>query len=180
MQRVRLSSLLVLLALAACAAPGQAAPKISVENAWARPAAADLMPMESATPAMQDMATTPESGATAMSAMPGMSADSSTSAAYFVIVNDGNEADTLVGVSSNAAGQAEMHQTKVENDIAQMIPVPQLAVPAHGKVEFAPGGYHVMLVGLTRDLNVGDTIQLTLQFEKSGAITVDVPVKAEN
>lgn len=52
-----------------------------------------------------------------------------------------------------------------------------LEVPAKGQVELKPGGYHVMLIGVKRDLKVGDKFSLELQFEKSGAITVEAEVK---
>jgi copper(I)-binding protein len=52
-----------------------------------------------------------------------------------------------------------------------------LEVPAKGEVLLKPGGYHVMLIGMTRDLQVGDTFSLDLQFEKSGTITVEPEVR---
>ena len=180
MKRVTLTSLIVLLVLAACAAPGAAGPDIHIENAWARPAMASSMGETNPTPDMQAMTGATASQASPMPDMPGMTGDETTSAAYLVIVNDGNEADTLIGATSDAANQAEVHETQINNDVAQMIPVPRLDIPAHGQVEFSPGGYHVMLVGLTQDLIEGQTIKLTLQFEKSGAITIDVPVQQEN
>ena len=50
------------------------------------------------------------------------------------------------------------------------------AIPAHGSHALARGGDHVMLLGLTRQLNDGDTVALTLTFEKAGEVKVDVPV----
>jgi len=170
----RLFSLVVfVLALTACAAPAPAGPQISLENAWARPSAG-LATAASPTP---DMAGRPAAPEGAAPAMPGMSANGPTSAVYFVIVNQGSAADTLTGASCAVASAAQLHQTRMQGDVAEMAPVPSVEVPAHGKVEFKPGGYHVMLLGLARDLNVGDTLKLTLQFEKSGAITLDVPVR---
>ena len=109
--------------------------------------------------------------------MPGMTMSGTNSAAYFMIMNDGDEADTLIGASSEVASSTEMHETRIENDVAQMAPVQRVDVPAHGSIEFRPGGYHVMLVGLNQDLIVGDTLKLTLQFEKSGEVTLDVPIQ---
>ena len=182
MYRKVFSFLAVLLSLTACAAPAAAGPKIHVESAWARPASASSMTDESGTSRMQDMSgmsgnETPETQS--MNNMPGMSMSGTNSAAYFVIVNDGDEADTLIGVASGVASSTEMHETRVENDVAQMVPVSRVEVPAHGSIEFKPGGYHVMLVGLKQDLKVGDTLKLTLQFEKSGEIALDVPVRQE-
>jgi copper(I)-binding protein len=163
--------------LTACAAAAPAGPKISVENAWARPAIVGTM---SATPTMQGMSDTSGSGTPEMQGMTGMAANGTTSAAYFVILNQGGEADTLIGASSGVASKAEMHETRIVGDVAQMVPIPVLEVPARGRIEFKPGGYHVMLEGLKQDLKVGETIQLTLQFEKSGAITLDVPIQPGN
>jgi copper(I)-binding protein len=115
---------------------------------------------------------------TATPAMPGMAGTEASSAAYFVIVNDGSGADALIGVAADMASAA-MHETHLVGDVAQMAPVARVVVPAHARVEFKPGGYHVMLTGLKHDLVVGDTLKLTLQFEKSGAVTVEVPVRQE-
>jgi periplasmic copper chaperone A len=162
MYRRLLGFLVVLLAVAACAAPDSSGPKIRVENAWARPGPATSMSGDSGMPDMQ-----------------GMSANETTSAAYFVIVNDGSEADALIGAATEVAGKAEMHETRMQGDVAEMVPVPRVDIPGHGRVEFKPGGYHVMLVGLTRDLKVGGSLKLILRFEKSGSISVDVPIRAE-
>jgi copper(I)-binding protein len=162
-RRVFFCILVVLLVLSACASPASTGPSISVENAWARPAA---------TGSMSEMGGTPE-----MPTMPGMSGNGTNSAVYFVIVNDGGEADTLVGASTEVASSVELHQTRMQGDVAEMVPVPQVDVPARGRVEFKPGGYHVMLVGLKQDLQEGDTLKLTLQFEKSGEIQLAVPVR---
>jgi copper(I)-binding protein len=50
-------------------------------------------------------------------------------------------------------------------------------VPTSEKVEFKPGGLHVMFVGLTQDLKVGDMITLTLNFENAGTRIVEVPIR---
>jgi copper(I)-binding protein len=58
-----------------------------------------------------------------------------------------------------------------------MRPIPRLPVPAGGSVEMKPGGYHVMLLGLTRDLKLGDTVDVTLTFEQAGVMTIEAPVR---
>jgi copper(I)-binding protein len=148
--------------LAACAVPASSGSQIRVEKAWARPTAAGSMADMSATPSM-----------------PGMAGSDTTSAAYFMIVNKGGAADTLMGVASNVASTAEMHETQIVGDVAKMVPVARVDIPAHGQFEFKPEGYHVMLMGLSRELKAGDTISLTLQFAKSGAITLAVPIRME-
>jgi copper(I)-binding protein len=155
----------ICLLLAACAARAAAGPQIHVDKAWARPAMLSA-PGATAAPDAQSM--------------PGMAADGPTSAVYFVIVNDGNQADTLTGVTTDVASQASIHETQIKGDIAQMAPVPSLDIPAHGRVELKPGGYHMMLEGLKQDLQEGMTIKIALQFKNSGMITLDVPVKQGN
>ena len=53
-----------------------------------------------------------------------------------------------------------------------------LPVAANGSVELKPGSYHVMLIGLKKPLKVGETIPLTLDFEKAGKVSLTVPVWA--
>lgn len=98
--------------------------------------------------------------------------------AYFTIDNPTNQADTLLGVSSPAAQTSEMHMTMVGSDgVMSMTPQESVPVPAKGTTEFKPGGLHVMMINLQRDLNAGDTVSLTLKFEKAGEITVNGTVR---
>jgi copper(I)-binding protein len=168
------------LVLTACAPRAQASAALRVENAWARAAAIPVTGAQAASGAEtpSDMggmsggmgAQTPPAS---HGAMPG----DVSSAVYFVIVNDGNAADTLTGVDCAAADRASLHQTRIVNDVAEMVPVASLVIPAHGRVEFQPGGYHVMLEGLKQDLTVGETIRLSLRFEKGSPLVIDVPVR---
>jgi len=99
-------------------------------------------------------------------------------AAYFVIENGTGADDTLLSVSSEIADATEIHMSMGDsNGVMSMQMQESVPVPAKDKVEFKPGGLHVMLVSLSRDLKVGDTITLTLNFEKAGSMTFDVPVK---
>ena len=59
----------------------------------------------------------------------------------------------------------------------RMVPVPRIEVHAGGPTELKPGGLHLMLVGLKRDLNPGDTITVRLRFETSSEITVTTEVR---
>ena len=61
----------------------------------------------------------------------------------------------------------------------QMSPVPNIPVPANGKAELKPGGLHMMLIGLNRELKAGDKVQLTLNFEKAGKVPVTAEVKEQ-
>ncbi len=99
--------------------------------------------------------------------------NSKMSAAYMVIENKGKEADKLVDASNNVSEITELHET-IEG---RMRRVRAIDIPADGKVELKPGGLHVMLINLKKPLKEGDTVELTLKFEKSGEVKVQAPVK---
>ena len=100
------------------------------------------------------------------------------SAVYFVIDNRQAQDDTLLNAASDAAQMVELHISKMSED-GTMIMEHQENVPAPAgkKVEFTPGGLHVMLMGLTGDLKPGDKIAVTLTFEKAGDIEVEAAVR---
>ncbi|MDP1716006.1 MAG: copper chaperone PCu(A)C [Anaerolineales bacterium] len=101
-------------------------------------------------------------------------------AAYFIIENGSNIDDTLLSVSSDIAAATEVHMSMVDgNGVMSMQMQEAVIVPAKDKVEFKPGGLHVMFVSLTRDLKTGDTITLTLDFKEAGSLTIQVPVRAQ-
>jgi copper(I)-binding protein len=104
-------------------------------------------------------------------------AQGGTGAIYFLLENHSASADELTGVSSNIADAVEIHESKMDGDMMRMQQV--MSVPIEGKagVEFAPGGFHVMLIGLTQDLKVGDEFQITLHFANSEDITLPVHVQ---
>jgi len=115
------------------------------------------------------------------------SAMASAGAAYMTIQNTGTAADALISASSPAATTAEVHETVVmgspapgasgDGGMMGMQPVKRLEIPAGGTVELKPGSYHIMLIGLKQDLKAGDTIEITLTFEKAGELSLSVPVK---
>ena len=100
-------------------------------------------------------------------------------AVYFTIINGKTVPDVLVGVSTDAAQSASLHQTTTDaSGMTGMEMIPQVTIPAGGTVQFAPGGYHVMLVGLKQELKVGDQVKVTLTFEQAGVVQVTALVKA--
>ncbi len=100
-------------------------------------------------------------------------------AAYLVIQNNGATEDKLLSAESDAAKVVELHESMESGGMMSMAPVPNIPVPANGKVELKPGGFHMMLMGLTRPLKTGDKVQLTLNFEKAGKIPVTAEVKEQ-
>jgi len=72
----------------------------------------------------------------------------------------------LVGISTPAAGVAEVHEMKMEGDTMKMRELPAgLELPAGQTVELKPGGYHVMMMDLKQALAKGSTVPMTLRFE---------------
>jgi hypothetical protein len=101
----------------------------------------------------------------------------STSAAYMTLVNGSDTADALVSAATDAAEVVELHTVIMEENVMRMRPVEQIDVPANGETELRPGGFHIMLIGLQRDLNEGDTVNLTLTFANAGDVTLSAPVQ---
>lgn len=166
--------ILSVLALAACstAAPAGGA-TIQISDPWARPAVMD----DGAMSGMEEPAAESESGEGMGHSDMDMSG--ATSAAYMVIRNTGSAADKLVAASGDIAKSIEIHTVIEENGMMQMRPVEGgIEIPAGGSVELKPGGYHVMLIGLNRDMIAGETVQLTLKFEQAGDVPVTATIRA--
>lgn len=149
--RLRIAILWVLLAAWASASGQAGDAKLRVDGAWARRAA------------MLE-------GADAK-------AGSGNGAVYAVLVNPGKEPDALIGAASDAAVAAEIHESYQESGMMMMRPVKKVDVPAGKKVELKPGGYHIMLLNLKRDLKAGTVVKLTLQFQNAGKILVSADIK---
>lgn len=99
---------------------------------------------------------------------------------FLTIANQSAAADRLIGASSPAAKMVEIHETIDDNGVMKMRPVTGgFEIPAGGRLELLPGGKHIMLMGLTTPLKEGDEVEVTLTFEKAGAITVKAPVKIQ-
>lgn len=95
-----------------------------------------------------------------------------TGAGYITITNNGDEPDTLIAVEADFP-RVEIHDTKVENDVASMFQVEGVVVAPDETVTFAPGGKHIMFMGLDGDpFEEGESVEATLVFEKAGRLEV--------
>lgn len=99
------------------------------------------------------------------------------SAAYMTLRNTGPAADRLIRAESDVAAAVELHQTTMAGDMMKMAPVDGITLPAGGRVELKPGGLHVMLIGLQRELKAGETLKLKLYFEQAGALEIAAEVR---
>ena len=99
-------------------------------------------------------------------------------AVFLTIANAGASDDALDGARSDVADATEVHETYQVDGGDAMRHVPSLAIPAGATVVFKSGGYHVMLIGLKRDLRVGDHFTIGLHFVHAGWVDVPVVVKS--
>ena len=105
---------------------------------------------------------------------PGMS----NSAAYVQITNQGSTPDRLITAKIEIAKRVEIHSIEMDNGVMRMRPVVGgLPIPAGETVKLAPGGLHIMLMGLTDHLAVGSQHEIVFTFEIGGEIRVDAIVK---
>jgi periplasmic copper chaperone A len=97
-------------------------------------------------------------------------------AGYFAIENHGATDDRLTNVAADFA-TPQLHEMKMNGGVMEMREiVGGLEIPAHKTVTLAPGGSHLMFVGLKHPLTRGETVKVTLTFAHSGQVTVELPV----
>jgi copper(I)-binding protein len=100
-----------------------------------------------------------------------------TGGGYLSIRNTGTEPDHLLSASSPAAGVVEIHQMKMEGNVMRMRELDgPLEIKPGETVTLAPGGMHLMMMGLKAPLKQGEKVPLTLVFEKAGKIDVELVV----
>ncbi len=100
------------------------------------------------------------------------------SAVYFTIENPGQEADRLLGAQCDAAQMVQVHMTVMEADgTSKMMHQEAVDIPAGESISFEPGGLHIMLMNLTEDLQPGQVLPVTLEFENAGAVEVMASVR---
>lgn len=85
-------------------------------------------------------------------------------AGYFTLANTSEVDMTLIGANSPAFDNVTMHRTVNQDGVTSMQPLAQLELAARKQIEFAPGGYHLMLMERTRPLAIGDDVKVTLLF----------------
>ena len=98
-------------------------------------------------------------------------------AAYVTITNGGAEADRLIAAATPVAKKAAVHTQMMQGCIMKMRPVVAVEVNPGEPTVFMPGGLHVMLMKLKRELAVGEKINVVLKFERAGEITVEAEIR---
>jgi copper(I)-binding protein len=97
--------------------------------------------------------------------------------AAYMVIKGGHKDDRLVGASSERAAMVHLHDVVEEEGVAKMRSTDEVDVSAGQRVELAPKGKHLMLMGLDAPLVAGQTYTLVLQFAESGEQTVTVTVR---
>ncbi len=99
------------------------------------------------------------------------------SALYFNMTNQTPKTDTLYKVVSSAAELVQIHETVNKNGLMEMKEVKSVAVQENKTIQFAPGGYHVMLIKLRKDFKAGEKVAFTFFFKLAGKVKVIAVVK---
>jgi len=102
---------------------------------------------------------------------------SANAGAFMTIRNSGDAPDRLLAVKSAIARETMIHTSYKDGEVMKMRMVDAIDVPAHGEAALKPGGFHIMLVGLTAPLFEGGSVPITLVFEKAGELAVTATVE---
>ena len=98
---------------------------------------------------------------------------------YVTVTNTGQEADRLVSAQSSFSPDVQIHEMAVVNDVMQMRQLPEgLEIPAGETVTLAPGGLHMMFMNISAPFVEGETVPVTLVFEKAGEVEIALAVQA--
>lgn len=98
---------------------------------------------------------------------------------YLTLTNNGDTSDTLIGGAVNFAKRVEIHEMAVTDGVMRMKPVDGgLTIEPGKSIELKPGGFHIMFMGVSKTPVQGETVPVTLTFEKAGDVMVLMPVAA--
>jgi copper(I)-binding protein len=99
------------------------------------------------------------------------------SAGYVTIVNGTSADEQLTGVSSSRAERVEMHEMIMDGAVMRMRTAASLTIPAHGQLELAPSGRHLMFFGVSQRFATGEEIPVTLTFAHAGSVNTVLTVQ---
>ncbi|WP_230293516.1 copper chaperone PCu(A)C [Croceicoccus sp. Ery5] len=96
--------------------------------------------------------------------------------AYFTLQSLRDEPVRIAGVDVTGAGEAELHETKVVDGVSMMAAAGTIVLEPRETVQFAPGGFHVMLFDIDPALVAGGTTDLTLTLENGDKISATAQI----
>ncbi len=103
--------------------------------------------------------------------------NANTLAGYMIMENQSNKNRALTSVSATAFGSVMIHRSEQKNGMAHMTHQQQVVIPANGKIMFAPGGYHLMLMTPGRSLRDGDQVTVNFMFADEPELSVNFRVR---
>ena len=104
-------------------------------------------------------------------------AEKMATALYFTLENNGSEADTLYAVKTDIAKMVQIHETYSNGDVMGMREIGKIIVEPGSSVKLEPGGTHIMVMRLKRDIKIGDEIDFTLYFRNADKISITAEAK---
>lgn len=99
---------------------------------------------------------------------------------YVTLENTSDKAIAVTGAESADYGDAMIHRSSTETGMGRMEMVDKVPVPANGKVAFAPGGYHVMLMQPKHPVNPGDKVVVTFELSDGSKLPVTFVARPAN
>jgi periplasmic copper chaperone A len=91
--------------------------------------------------------------------------------------NVGDGDDRLIAARTDVALAVEVHLTEIDpSGRALMRLLDSVELPAGSTTRFRPGGLHLMLIVPDSSVTVGGTFAITLEFERSAPVTLEVEV----
>lgn len=98
---------------------------------------------------------------------------------FLTITNTGDEADRLIAAASPFSPDVQIHEMAVVNDVMEMRALADgIVIPAGESVTLAPGGLHLMFMGITEPFVEGGTVPVTLTFETAGSVEIALSVQS--
>lgn len=100
-----------------------------------------------------------------------------TGAGFMTLANPGKTPDALVSATSPIAREVQIHESRMANGVASMHRLERVPLTPGARVIFAPGGRHLMFMGLTRPLRTGDKAPVTLVFASGAKVEATFVVR---
>ena len=98
-------------------------------------------------------------------------------ALYFVVENQSDVPDTLYEVTSDISSMIQLHETYTKDEMMGMREVGEMVIEPESSLELKPGGYHIMVMKLKRDIKAGEKAEFVLHFKNAGDILITTKAK---
>lgn len=99
-------------------------------------------------------------------------------AGYFQLNNTSSTTKTMIAAESSCANRVEIHEHKLVDGLMKMQKVPALEVKENSVINFVPGGYHLMMFGVSKQVKQGNSCEMRLIFQDKSVVTFTAPVKS--